>query len=844
MYQLKKLLFFGTFLLFSNLVFSQITGKVFDSETKQTLPGASIVVKGTQKGTTTGFDGTFSLDVKEGEQLVFSFIGYETFEANASNVMNVGLQSANITLKDVEVIASIGQDRKTPVALSTVTSKQVQEVYGGSTELPEVLKVTPGVYATKQGGGVGDSRINIRGFDQRNVAVLINGIPVNDMENGWVYWSNWAGLGDAVSNIQVQRGLGASKLAINSVGGTMNIITKTTDTKPSASLMASITDYGQYKLLGYASTGLQDNGLSFTTVVSRTAGDGYVNGTWVDAYSYFLSASKRLNDNNQLVLTGIGAPQSHGQRSNGLTEAQVEEFGIRHNTDIGYREDGTLFNERVNYYHKPQFSLNHYFSKSDRTSINSSIYASIGHGGGSGRLGSSYPRTSDGLIDVDAAYEYNTRDTILPVGIKYGVRNSVNNHYWYGILSTLNHEINTNLDLTLGIDGRSYRGEHFREVRDLMGGNFYNDNVNGQVGVHENSSNYGNVFTVTPVDQRIAYDNDGLVRYAGLFGQLEYEKDNLTAFVTGAFNNTSNQRIDRMLYINNPDRGEESEKVNILGYSTKGGLNYNINEKHNVYANAGLFSRAPFFSFVFVNNSNDVVQNLLNEKAESYELGYGYRTRNAAVKVNLYRTSWKDKSLLSGNIPGPNNTITRALMTGANALHQGFEVEFNTRPVKNLDLGGIVSIGDWRWVGDIEATIYSEIDPTQSTVVKSYVDGLHVGDAPQTQLGLQGRYQIGKFWVGGTYVFNDRFYSNFDPASKDTPEEKIDAYQIPSYYNLDARVGCDLNVGDYKLTLTAQGFNLTDQEFWSDVTDNGSGGFGYGFPGFGRNFNFSAKISL
>ncbi len=844
MYQLKKVLFLGTFLLFSNLVLSQITGKVFDSESKQTLPGASIVVKGTQKGTVTGFDGSFSLDVKEGESLIFSFIGYETFEVNASTTMNIGLQSANITLRDVEVIASIGQDRKTPVALSTVSSKQVQEVYGGSAELPEVLKVTPGVYATKQGGGVGDSRINIRGFDQRNVAVLINGIPVNDMENGWVYWSNWAGLGDAVSNIQVQRGLGASKLAINSVGGTMNIITKTTDTKPSASLMASVTDYGQYKLLGYASTGLQVNGLSFTTVVSRTAGDGYVNGTWVDAYSYFLSASKRLNENNQLVLTGIGAPQSHGQRSNGLTEAQVEQYGIRYNTDIGYNRDGTLFNERVNYYHKPQFSLNHYYSKSDRTTINSSVYASIGHGGGSGRLGSSYPRTSDGLIDVDAAYEYNTRDTILPVGIKYGVRNSVNNHYWYGILSTLNHEINTNLDLTLGVDGRSYRGEHFREVRDLIGGNFYNDNVNGQVGVHENSSNYGNVFTVTPVDQRIAYDNDGLVRYVGLFGQLEYDRDNLTAFITGAVNNTSNQRIDRMLYINNPDRGEESEKVNILGYSTKGGLNYNINENHNVYANAGLFSRAPFFSFVFVNNSNDVVQNLLNEKAESYELGYGYRTRNAAVKVNLYRTSWKDKSLLSGNIPGPNNTITRALMTGANALHQGFEVEFNTRPVRNLDLGGIVSIGDWRWVGDIEATIYSEIDPTQSTVVKSYVDGLHVGDAPQTQLGLQARYQIGKFWVGGTYVFNDRFYSNFDPASKDTPEEKIDAYQIPSYYNLDARVGCDLNVGDYKLTLTAQGFNLTDQQFWSDVTDNGSGGFGYGFPGFGRNCNFSAKISL
>lgn len=93
------------------------------------------------------------------------------------------------------------------------------------------MKMTPGVYATKQGGGFGDSRINVRGFDQKNVAVMINGIPVNDMENGWVYWSNWSGLSDATRTMQVQRGLGASKLAINSVGGTINIITKTTDAK-------------------------------------------------------------------------------------------------------------------------------------------------------------------------------------------------------------------------------------------------------------------------------------------------------------------------------------------------------------------------------------------------------------------------------------------------------------------------------------------------------------------------------------------------------------------------------------------------------------------------------------
>lgn len=751
------------------------------------------------------------------------------------------------SIREVRVISSYGKERKTPVAMSTLNAKQISEVYGGSAELPEVLKVTPGVYATKTGGGVGDSRINIRGFDQRNIAVTINGIPVNDMENGWVYWSNWAGLGDAVSTIQVQRGLGASKLAINSVGGTMNIITKTTDAKPGASVMTSVTDYGQYKIMGYASTGLMENGFALTTVLSKTAGNSYVDGTWVDAYSYFFTLAKQVNDKHRLVLTGIGAPQSHGQRSTGLTPLQYDTLDRRYNGDIGYFANGELFNDRVNYYHKPQFSLNHYWNISNKTTVSSSLYYSIGHGGGSGRLGSAYARTEDGLLDVQAAYDYNVANpTATSGGVKYAQRNSVNNHYWTGIVSTMNHKINQYLDLTLGLDARSYRGEHFREVRDLLGGSARYDAVNGLVGVHEYASNYGNIFHVTPVDQRVAYDNDGLVKYAGLFGQAEYSKDKLSAFVTGAINTTSNQRVDRMLYINDTTgRGELSEKVNIMGYSYKGGANYNINEHHNVYFNAGQFSRAPFWTFVFVNNTNDVVQNLVNEKAESFELGYGFRTEKVAVKINAYLTNWKDKSLLSGNITGPNGTITRALMTGANATHKGIEIEFNTKPMKGLEIGGIVSLGDWRWVGDINATVYSEIDPTESVTVTSYVDGVHVGDAPQNQFGLQGRYQITKgLYVGATWVYNDKFYANFDPSKKTSEADRIDAYQIPSYYNLDARVGYDLNLGDRKLTLGVQAFNITDVKFLSDATDKDGTTFSYGFPGFGRNFNFFAKFTF
>ena len=116
-------------------------------------------------------------------------------------------------LEEVKVIGNLAQDRKTPVAVTTLGKKEIEEELG-SQDLPMILNSKPGVHATQQGGGDGDARITIRGFSQRNVGVMIDGVPVNDMENGWVYWSNWFGLDAITSQVQVQRGLGATKLAM------------------------------------------------------------------------------------------------------------------------------------------------------------------------------------------------------------------------------------------------------------------------------------------------------------------------------------------------------------------------------------------------------------------------------------------------------------------------------------------------------------------------------------------------------------------------------------------------------------------------------------------------------
>ena len=210
------------------LLAQSVTGKV-TSEAGDPLAIANIVVVGTEMGTVSNDMGEFTLDLSAGDYTVtatvigFKPLSQEVVVTEEVVNMNFVLALNVIELSDIEVLASRADD-KTPVAYTTV-GKEELEFRLGSQDVPMALNTTPSVYATQQGGGAGDARINVRGFNQRNVAVMINGVPQNDMENGWVYWSNWDGVADAAQSIQMQRGLSAVNLAAPSIGGTMNIIT-------------------------------------------------------------------------------------------------------------------------------------------------------------------------------------------------------------------------------------------------------------------------------------------------------------------------------------------------------------------------------------------------------------------------------------------------------------------------------------------------------------------------------------------------------------------------------------------------------------------------------------------
>jgi iron complex outermembrane receptor protein len=939
---MKHAFLFLSLILSSILSFAQtggeVKGTVKDVSTGETIIGASVLYA-EGKGVVTDIDGNFSLkfDSAGTYTLTISFVGYEPQKIKvkvSGKPVNLNFSLQTQTLNEVEVVADVAKSRETPIAFSNISSKQIQEELG-TRDLPMILNSTPGVYATESGGGSGDARVNVRGFDQRNVAVMVDGVPVNDMENGQVYWSNWDGLSDITRTMQAQRGLGASKLAIPSVGGTINIITQGIDQKMGANIKQEVNHYGLYKTSFGFNSGQLKGGWGFALAGSRKWGNEWADGTYTDAWSYFLKIQKRFKK-HLFSLSGNGAPQSHGQRYDRLpigiyskklsdqlgintdslykntayTTYTQGERGLAYNPNWGKLEDnggtsdgnitffpkskhGNIFNERVNFFHKPQFNLSHFWTPNEKLTVSTVLYVSIGHGGGTALKVGGIPKDStNGLLLVEKIYDNNRN--AMPSTIYSStehpssnyLRAANNDHIWYGAISSWNYRINQKLSTLFGIDARYYKGSHYQTVYNLMGGDYAIDNTDKNQPKGTYFGDPRSQYAVKRVGDKVTYYNDAKVYWGGLFAQAEYKIKKWTAFLTASLSQTGYQRIDffkkkdliidgytfeqaigygDVFYFNGDDhltalptsvvttngdttfvrngsvtkyilnaksydiyskqaRFSTTKEKWFVGYTIKGGANYNINDHQNAFLNLGYLNMAPPMTTVFDNNNKEYL-NIENQKVYAIECGYGFRHPKFAFNLNLYYTVWQNKPL-SGSKSVAGTTVSYNVL-GLDALHKGIELDFIYKILKNLDFEGIVSLGDWKTTSGSKADIVDD-NGVKITTIDFSAKNVHVGDAAQTQLVGSLRYTIfKKFYIKPRYTFFAKNYSAFDPLSlEDNPSTNTynkdrDSWRMPNYGLLDLYVGYNFNYWKLKFGITGGITNVLNTVYITDGQNNG-----------------------
>ena len=878
-----------------------VSGTVTDAATGSALAGANVVVDGTNNGAAANASGAFTIsNVPNGATLTASMIGYADASMAAARTVNFRLSASSIEMSGLEVLASRAGE-KTPVAYTTVT-KADMEARLGSQDIPMSLNTTPSVYATQQGGGAGDARINVRGFNQRNVAVMINGVPQNDMENGWVYWSNWDGVGDASHSIQMQRGLSAVNLATPSIGGTMNIITDPTAASKGGFVKQEVGAGSFLKTSLNYNTGLIGGNLALSTTIVRKTGEGVIDKTWTDAWAYYLGVSYQMNDANRFEIYAIGAPQRHGQnlykqnlgaydsefatsiegydatavgedgqfRDSGETNGvgfgrtfnqnwapvnssyDGKQYWYMYGARTVERHNPDYLNERENYFHKPLVNLNHYLTLNDQMRLSTIVYWSGGSGGGTGTFGKIPTMDADGGLgdddykfyygrgpwvrDWNTLIDYNSgnADTVYvdksALGRTHGdgnnqsvgiLRNSINRQSTIGAISKLNYDLSDALKLQIGLDWRTAGIEHAREVRDLMGGDYYLDFSDDNVPDGKR----------VELGDIIAYHNETTVDWLGFFGQGSYSSGPINAYGMAGFSSIAYTYQDHFTVADAViDHGDP-----ITTMQFKGGAMYDVNDNISAFANFGLVEKPPIMDNVIYFDGT-VASDPANEKFQNIEAGVNYRAGNMAVKAGYYMTDWINRNLTKAVSSGQGSSgdTDVIFLTGVNQNHSGLEVEASMQVIDMLHLNAAASFGTWKFTDDANGTYQEDefndqgqVTGQTSTDYSYALKDLFVGDMPQTGMALGVTLTpIAGLSVQALFNYYDKNYSDWGPSARevesDGTADREQVWMAPSYNKLDLHVNYDLpiSIAGTKMTAFAHVFNALDAVYVQDAVDH------------------------
>ncbi len=432
----------------------------------------------------------------------------------------------------------------------------------------------------------------------------------------------------------------------------------------------------------------------------------------------------------------------------------------------------------------------------------------------------------------------------------------------------------------MGLDGRHYKGYHYVMVNDFLGATSYKDNFNKNL----TTNNYVNTtiksfpsyvpfFTkIDPISNTIVYNNVGEVFWLGVFAQLEYTRENLSAFVQGSLSNKGYRRTDNFLKDGTLISGTnilmpaKTDVTSFVGYNLKAGINHNIGN-HNIFANIGMYQQQPDFENVYRGNLNYPNSDNSNEKILGIELGYGFRTKKVNTKINVYRTTWNDRYFRKNNLSDTdlNQTSYFAEISKLNETHLGVELELSYICNKYVKFNGMFSVGDWFYEGNAEAITYESttkqpyiLTGAVSSRLPLLLDQTKVGGTAQMTANLGMLVTpIERLRVHIDWQYVNKLYANFDVyAFSDSDIASKGSLKLPSYSLFDLTTSYKLPlVNNQSITFGVNIYNILNTYYIAESQDNihasdssmlykGIDTRNRVFFGFGRTWNFSMKYSF
>jgi len=729
----------------------------------------------------------------------------------------------------------------------------------------------------------GAARFKIRGYDNDNFITYMNGVPMDVLDNGGSSFFLWSGLNDVLRNRDNSVGLRPTTYSFGEIGGQFNIDSRASKQWKQLRVgYASTNRNYRNRLMATYNTGLTKSGWAFSMSASRRwAQEGYVDGTFYDGWSYFASVEKVFNTKQSLALTAFGAPTRSGASAGTVKELQELSGTPYYNPYWGY-QNGEKRNSRVNQSHQPTFILTHEYSPSNKLNLITAASYTFGKRRQSALdwYNVSDPRpeyyrnlpsyitdpalreearqlylNDPSLLQVnwDRLYDVNRNnvETITNVdGIegnnvtgkrsRYILEDRVTDVQRFNFNTVLNATFAEKFSFSGGLSYQFLKNRMYKEVKDLLGGDFYVDlnqfAERDYPGSDANQNDLNRPNRTLKVGDRFGYDYDMNFNKAAAWGQVQANWKKVDAFVSAELSYTSYFRYGHVKNGLFRDNSEGKSAIqNFLNWGTKAGVTYKINGRNYLYANGTYQTRAPYFRNVFVSprTRNSVAPGVKNETIRSVESGYVLNTPRVKARLTGYFTQFLDQMETITFYHDDYRNNVNYTLTGIDKIHFGGELGVEAKVYKGFSMTLAATVGRHFYTSRQKAYITvdnsSEILGQDETIYAKYYK---VGGTPQTAATLGFNYRSPKYWFLNVNVnYFDDMWLDFNPirrtdAAIENVERGSDAYElILAQEQLKGQVTIDVFGGySWKLDKTFKGMNKAQYIYFNlgvnNITNN------------------------
>lgn len=702
--------------------------------------------------------------------------------------------------------------------IAVVTIDENDQGDGGAQNVSSVLTAGRDPFFSVMSFNFNAFRFKMRGYDGDLNTTYLNGTPMDNLDNGFTPFGLWGGLNDVMRNRDVSLGLRPSTFAFGDIASSSSIDARASKQRKQTQIGYAISNRNYtHRLTVYHGTGISKKGWAFVFAGSfRGADEAYVPGTYYNGYSYFIGVDKRFGQKHLLSLSLFEAPTESGRQSGVVDELRTITGDNFYNPTWGL-QNGKKRNANIAKSSQPTFILNDEYRFNNRTTISTSISATWGKRSTSAldwynapdprpdyyRYLPSYQLSSElqqqvleamqtninkRQINWHGLYEVNRNsfaaiqdangiqgNTVAGKRSRYIQEERVIDTRRLNFNSVFNTSVGKNIEMTGGISFQSQTNNYYKEVADLLGGEFY-VNVNQYAErsfPNNNTANQNDLNTPNRIlykGDKFGYDYDITIRKSSAWLQSVFKFKRVDLFVAGELSSTQFWRTGYTQTGIFPNNSFGKSDVNSFNnYAVKGGVTYKLDGRNYIYANGAILTRAPLFDNVYISpRTRDFIQdNTTNESIQTAEAGYVLNAPKIKVRLTGYFTKIDNQMNVMTFYHDDYRNFVNYAMSNIDKLHFGLEFGAEAKIMRNVTLNVAVAAGRYYYNSRQDATVTVDNDATVLTKDLIYSQNYRLAGTPQNTFSLGFSYRSPKFWfvsLSANYAANR--WLDFNPIRR------------------------------------------------------------------------------